>query len=143
MNHSGLHRLEGLEPEFKVSAIKLLATLAELSLFVCVVSGLRTIRQQNQLYAQGRSTKGYIVTNAKGGQSAHNFGTAVDLVPLDDKGGINWNDKQGFKTIGRIAKEQGLVWGGNFKSITDLPHVESATWKTIQTAWQAGTVQVA
>jgi peptidoglycan L-alanyl-D-glutamate endopeptidase CwlK len=143
MTHTGLQRLEGLQPDFKIAVTALLASLADIGLFVCVVSGLRTIQQQNQLYAQGRSTKGAIVTNAKGGQSPHNFGTAVDLAPLTPKGEINWNDRQGFMTIGKIAKEHGLVWGGDFKSIVDLPHVESPSWKTIQAAWKAGKVEVA
>jgi peptidoglycan L-alanyl-D-glutamate endopeptidase CwlK len=142
-NHIGLQRLEGLQPEFKSSIELLLSTLSDNGIDVCVVSGLRTIQQQNQLYAQGRTAKGQIVTNAKGGQSPHNFGTAVDLAPLDDKGGINWNDTVGFKLIGKIAKAQGLVWGGDFKSIVDLPHIESPTWRTIQADWKAGKVQAA
>ena len=39
-----------------------------------LTQGLRTIEYQNSLYAQGRTTKGAIVTNAKGGQSNHNYG---------------------------------------------------------------------
>jgi hypothetical protein len=43
-----------------------------------VTQGLRTWEEQDQLYAKGRSVppigKKFIVTNAKGGQSYHNFG---------------------------------------------------------------------
>lgn len=143
MKHTGLQRLEGLNSDFRKQVDILLADLADQNIAVCVVSGLRTIQQQNQLYAQGRSTGGNIVTNAKGGQSPHNFGTAVDLAPLDSKGEINWNDKQGFALIGEAAERLGMVWGGKFKSIVDLPHVESTGWKVLQAAWRSGKLEVA
>lgn len=50
-----------------------------------ISQALRTIDEQNKLYAQGRTTKGKIVTNAKGGDSFHNYGLAVDIVQLIDK----------------------------------------------------------
>ena len=45
-----------------------------------VSQGLRSWEQQDLLYAQGRTDAGKVVTNARGGQSAHNFGYAVDIV---------------------------------------------------------------
>jgi peptidoglycan L-alanyl-D-glutamate endopeptidase CwlK len=44
-----------------------------------VISGLRTFEKQNDLYEQGRSKPGRIVTNARGGYSNHNFGIAFDI----------------------------------------------------------------
>jgi len=52
---------------------------------VRIVQGLRTIEEQNSLYAQGRTKPGKIVTNAKGGQSYHNYGMAIDFALLYDK----------------------------------------------------------
>lgn len=46
---------------------------------------LRTFAEQDGLYAQGRSKPGKIVTKAKGGQSYHNYGLAIDIVLLVDK----------------------------------------------------------
>src|SRR5258708_12842627 len=46
-----------------------------------IVQGLRTKAEQDALYAQGRTTPGKVVTNAKGGQSMHNYGLPVDTVP--------------------------------------------------------------
>lgn len=43
---------------------------------VRIVQALRTIEEQNELYAQGRTKAGKKVTNAKGGQSYHNYGLA-------------------------------------------------------------------
>jgi len=139
MNHSGLQRLDDLEPEFKLRIKELLAELDP----VCVVSSRRTIQQQNQLYSQGRTTGGYVVTNAKGGESPHNFGLAVDLCPLDQNGNLDWYDKVGFRKIGAAAESLGLVWGGKFKSIVDKPHVESPDWRVTQAAWRKGEVEIA
>lgn len=50
-----------------------------------ISQGLRTISEQDALYSQGRTTKGKIVTNAKGGQSYHNYGLAFDFVLLYDR----------------------------------------------------------
>jgi len=141
--HKGLQRLDGLTPEFKGQISELLAALAEERLYVLVVSGRRTIAEQDKLYAQGRTAPGNIVTNAQAGSSPHNFGYAVDLCPLDIYGNPNWSDTAKFNTIGKTAESLGLVWGGHFKSIKDLPHVESPDWRTAQAQWRAGKLEVA
>src|SRR6478609_5661733 len=59
-----------------------------------IVQGLRTIKEQDDLYAQGRTKPGKVVTNARGGSSFHNYGVAFDFAILLDK------DKNGsFETI--------------------------------------------
>ena len=58
---------------------------------------LRTLKEQDDIYAQGHTKKGEIVTDAKAGQSYHNYGLAVDIVMLLDKDGngtyetADWN----------------------------------------------------
>ena len=66
-----------------------------------VTDGFRTVAQQDKLYAQGRTTKGSIVTKARGGFSNHNFGLAVDVVPFEN-GKLNWNTKY-YPLIGLIG----------------------------------------
>ncbi|SVE43245.1 uncharacterized protein METZ01_LOCUS496099, partial [marine metagenome] len=44
-----------------------------------VVHTLRTYAEQDDLYEQGRTEPGKIVTNARGGKSWHNFGLAIDF----------------------------------------------------------------
>lgn len=93
----------------------------ELGITLRISQGLRTIAEQDALYAQGRTTKGKIVTNAKGGSSYHNYGLAIDLVEL--KGNtVNWNFD--YSLLEPIAARYGIAWGGNFKSIVDKPHFE-------------------
>jgi peptidoglycan L-alanyl-D-glutamate endopeptidase CwlK len=97
-----------------------------------ITQGLRTFPEQQALYDQGRGKPGKIVTNARAGQSYHNYGLAIDLVELDgEKNEIaDWKFDMG--TLQDIAKKYGIVWGGNFKSIKDKPHFE----KTFGFSWQ-------
>ena len=98
---------------------------------------LRTIAEQNELYAQGRTKAGKIVTNAKGGQSYHNYGLAFDIVLLVDKDkngsfeSASWetnvdfdgDGKADWQEVVQIAKSYGWTWGGDWK-FTDKPHFE-------------------
>jgi peptidoglycan L-alanyl-D-glutamate endopeptidase CwlK len=136
--------LATLEPGFRIKIESLIAAAAGEGIRLCVTSGRRTINQQNVIFAQGRTAPGKIVTNAKGGQSPHNFGLAADFCPLNAAGELWWNAPESmWQRIGSLAKARGLVWGGDFKSIKDRPHVEDPGWKTVQAAWKRGDIQVA
>jgi len=138
-------KLDTLEPEFRAIVEKVIEEVsAATGLEWRATSCRRTIAEQDKLYAQGRTTKGQIVTKAKGGQSPHNFGLAVDCCPLTvDKEDFWWAAPAGYWDVyGAIAKEHGLVWGGDWKFL-DLPHIETKDWKTTQAAWRRGEIQVA
>jgi len=116
---------------------------------------LRTFAEQNALYSQGRTKlfddKGKrlgIVTKAKGGQSIHNFGLALDIVLLKDSNNdgkfesATWETNIDFDKDGKsdwievvnILKSHGWTWGGDWKSFKDAPHFEKTfghTWKTL------------
>lgn len=81
----------------------------------------RTIEEQNALYAQGRTKPGKIVTNAKGGQSLHNWRVAFDVCFLVGKKASYTGD---WKKLGLIAQKLGLEWGGNWTSFPDKPHFQ-------------------
>lgn len=101
---------------------------------VKAISGNRTYEQQNVLYAQGRTAPGGIVTNARGGQSNHNFGVAcdfgifVDSVYIDEA--VDHHSFSGatmdkmYSALGAIGIGLGLSWGGSWSSIKDMPHFE-------------------
>jgi|SRR6186713_3103368 len=104
---------------------------AELNITLRVVQGLRTIKEQNDMYAKGRTTPGPKVTNAKGGSSYHNYGLAIDLAELKD-GKINWDFQ--YELLLPFAKKYNLVWGGSFTTIIDRPHFEltfNNNWKKL------------
>lgn len=98
---------------------------------------LRTFAEQDALYAQGRTKPGAKVTNAKGGQSYHNYGLAIDIVLLVDKK-ASWDTKSDFDGDGKsdwqeavaIFKRHGFEWGGDWK-FTDMPHFQKTLGKSI------------
>jgi peptidoglycan L-alanyl-D-glutamate endopeptidase CwlK len=107
--------------------------------FCRIAQGLRTIEEQDALYAQGRSTKGKIVTNARGGSSYHNYGLAVDFVLIIDGKEASWDIKKDWDGDGtsdwmevvKIFKGAGWKWGGEFRSLKDYPHFEKSFGYTV------------
>lgn len=85
-----------------------------------VTQGLRTFPEQTELYAIGRSKPGKKITNAKAGQSYHNYGLAFDFVILED-GKTVWDHKYNPRVV-LTFKQAGWKWGGDFQSLPDKPH---------------------
>jgi peptidoglycan LD-endopeptidase CwlK len=114
---------------------------------------LRTFEDQDELYAQGRTNPGTIVTNARGGDSLHNYGLGADYV-LDgqaEKPGIqwSWDIKSDLNADGRndwlqmaeIAVSCGLETGYFWKRFPDAPHVQNRyglTLAEIKEIYRAG-----
>ena len=90
---------------------------------ILIYSTLRDAESQDDLYAQGRTKPGRIVTNAKGGDSYHQYGVAFDFVPIIN-GVTNWGDTARYRECAAIGKHCGLEWGGDFKSFKDMPHMQ-------------------
>jgi|ERR1700722_6962227 len=88
-----------------------------------IISGTRTYDEQNELFAQGRTKPGPIVTKARGGQSNHNFGVAWDIGIFKNSEYIP--ESKLYRNAGSIGKEQGLEWGGDWQSIQDEPHFQA------------------
>jgi peptidoglycan L-alanyl-D-glutamate endopeptidase CwlK len=98
--------------------------------------GLRDWDTQDELYAQGRTKPGSIVTNARGGDSWHNYGLAADYVldSMPQKPGLQWSwdtkadlNSDGvndWKQMADIATDNGLEPGYYWKRFPDLPHVQ-------------------
>lgn len=106
--------------------VKKLASLVEsrlgLDLRIRATGGVRSCAYQNSLYAQGRSVPGKIITGARGCQSWHVLGRAVDADPFS-KDGKGRPDADYAKT-GAIWQELGGVWGGTFDNLYDPGHFE-------------------
>lgn len=90
---------------------------------VIITSTYRDIESQNALYAQGRTRPGKIVTNAKGGDSYHNWCVAFDTVPVVH-GKPVWDDEGTWLCLGHIGKECGLEWAGNWKGFKEMAHFQ-------------------
>jgi peptidoglycan hydrolase-like protein with peptidoglycan-binding domain len=117
-------RLAKVNPELASRIRAMAADLKAQGIDIRVTDGLRTVEEQNALYEQGRTKPGNIVTNARGGSSYHNYGLAVDVVPMVN-GKANYNvSADTWNKIGAAGKKYGLEWGGDFKSIVDKPHFQ-------------------
>jgi len=99
------------------------------------ISGNRTWEEQAKIYAQGRTTPGKIVTNAKPGFSNHNYGIAVDMGVFKDGkylDGSKPSEAESFhRKAATIAEKYNIEWGGSWKSFKDYPHFELKTGKTL------------
>lgn len=93
----------------------------------------RTVKEQDALYAKGRTLKGKIVTNAKGKgyKSQHQWGIAFDF--CKNVKGHEYDDPAYFKKVAKYAKRLGLAWGGDWKSIKDTPHLYMPQWGSTTT----------
>lgn len=116
-------------PKLQKLAAKLIEECRQQGLIIKIGETLRTVKEQDALYAQGRTTPGNIVTNAPGSSysSYHQWGTAFDIYRDDGQGAYNESD-QFFEKVGKIGVSIGLEWGGNWKSIVDKPHFQLPDW---------------
>ncbi|WP_144556548.1 peptidoglycan-binding protein [Bacillus pumilus] len=128
----------GIHIVVKESAIEMIKQAYKEGIFVQITSGYRSFTEQNKLYAQGRTAPGKIVTKAKGGQSNHNYGLAIDYVLLSADGRkALWTINEKWRRVAQIGKSLGFSWGGDWKSFKDYPHLEMMGSLTL-TQLQAG-----
>lgn len=106
---------------------------------VLITSTYRDAESQNALYAQGRTAPGKKVTNAKGGQSFHNWKCAFDFVPLVN-GKAMWNDVALFTQCGEIAESVGLEWAGRWKTFKELAHCQYTGGLTLKDFQEGKTI---
>jgi len=111
-----------LLPEVQPYARALVTKAAGNGITIKVISGLRTYAEQDDLYAQGRTKPGQIVTNARAGYSNHNFGIAFDIGVFEGSRYLDESPK--YKAVGVLGMDLGLEWGGNWKTIQDEPHFQ-------------------
>jgi peptidoglycan L-alanyl-D-glutamate endopeptidase CwlK len=159
-----LNRIQQLHPSLRAEAqhIYLAQIVPALTgRAICRFSyTIRTFEEQNILYSYGR-TKLYdakgnklgVVTNAKGGQSLHNYGLALDIALIKDTNGdgtyetSSWEDTVDFDKDGtadwmeivKIFKRSGWEWGGDWK-FKDRPHFQKTfghSWKTLLAKYKA------
>ena len=123
--------LDLIEPEFRLKILEVIDACLKRGHSYHATSGYRTYGEQMALWAKGRTSPGGKVTNAKGGQSAHNFGIAIDFIPDKDlkTPGIqpDWSP-EAFKVLIEEVEKRGLHSGHKY---ADVPHV---SWPGYTTA---------
>lgn len=117
-------KLEDLNPPTRLRAEKFKAACAAEGIDVLIYCTHRDEKEQNELYAQGRTKPGKIVTNARGGESWHNWRAAFDFVPLVG-GKPAWNDSKLYARCGKIGEECGLEWAGRWSGkLKETAHMQ-------------------
>jgi len=124
-NDTSLDRLKTVHPDLQTLFLEVIKHRD-----CSVTAGFRTAKEQSDLYAQGRTEPGNIVTNADGvdRKSYHQSGQAVDVVPYPEM----W-DEQALRDFGHFVKgiavmlkrygaiDNDIEWGGDWKFL-DRPH---------------------
>lgn len=135
MDKINLQRIEKLHPLVRDEVRQIIAECDKAltgKAKVRITQGLRTFQEQADLYSIGRTKPGKKVTNAKSGQSIHNYGLAVDICLIIDGKAASWdtakdwdNDRVAdwYECV-KIFAKHGWEWGGNWKKFKDLPHFE-------------------
>lgn len=122
--------MDGLKPLLIKKYSELFELCKKNGIDIGLVSGYRSPAEQDKLYAQGRTTPGNIVTNAKGGQSNHNFGIAFDVC-IKRNGQFFWNEPRAtWLKMGELGKSIGLEHGD--RGYEDLPHFQMMMGYTLQ-----------
>ena len=116
-------KIEYLHPHVQELCERFLDECKKSEVDVIITSTYRDIESQNILFAQGRTAAGNIVTNARGGQSFHNYCVAFDIVPLRN-GKPVWNDDLLWSSLGHIGKMCGLDWAGDCKTFKEKAHFQ-------------------
>jgi peptidoglycan LD-endopeptidase CwlK len=121
-----------LHPKIRQDVVDAVLAVHALNVELRITYGLRTFAEQDALYAKGRTQPGAIVTNAKGGQSYHNYGLALDFCLRHKDGTVSWSmhedlNKDGiddWHNVVNMFKSKGFEWGGEWQSIKDNPHFQ-------------------
>lgn len=120
-------KIEELHPVVQRLYLKFEDECEKAEIPILRTSTYRDIESQNALYAQGRTVKGAILTNARGGDSFHNYRVAFDVVPLRN-GKPVWgalgDDWALWRSVGAIGRACGLEWAGDWKKFKEFPHFQ-------------------
>lgn len=111
--------LDLIEPRFLERVMDVIAKCSARGAEYHAIAGHRTYGAQMALWAIGRTKPGNKVTNAKGGQSAHCFGIAIDFAHVPHAGVVDW-DPANYKILQEEVELAGLHSGASYH---DLPHV--------------------
>ena len=105
--------IDALHPKVRGMALKFLDACKTAGIDILIYCTYRSPEEQNDLYAQGRSRPGKVVTNARGGESYHNWCLAFDWVPVLG-GKPQWSDTDLYRKAGVLAESVGLEWAGRW-----------------------------
>jgi peptidoglycan L-alanyl-D-glutamate endopeptidase CwlK len=122
-------RLQGIKPVL-IEIIEAAIVNSPYDFGIPQDGGLRTAYRQNEMYAQGRTKAGKIITWVDGmkKRSRHQDGDAFDIYAFVE-GKASW-DIQHLTAIARHLQAVALTfgveleWGGDWTKFSDFPHLQ-------------------
>ncbi|TDQ36263.1 M15 family metallopeptidase [Aureibacillus halotolerans] len=123
---------KGLHPAVEEKKNRLIEQTLAIGIPILITDGYRSVEEQDRIYAKGRTAPGNIVTHAKGGESLHNYGLAIDFALKIPDGNVVWdlerdgnqNGTSDWMEVVAIAKGLGFEWGGDWPQFKDYPHFQ-------------------
>lgn len=121
-----------LHPVVRERSNQLVQQAADKGIMMVITDDFRSAEVQDRLYEQGRTAAGNIVTHARGGESFHNFGLAIDFAIKTPSADVIWdmqydgnqNGKADWGEVVEMAKALGFEWGGDWAQFKDYPHLQ-------------------
>lgn len=132
-------KISDLHPKVALMCNQFIQKCDAAGIDVIITSTYRDFESQTTLFNQGRTTAGKKVTNAKAGQSFHNFKVAFDFVPVIN-GKAMWMDEGLFTKCGIIAESCGLEWAGRWNKFKELAHCQYTGSLTLRDFQQGKTL---
>ncbi len=111
------------DPELRTQGITVMTT-----------STYRDFEAQNAIYARGRTAPGKVVTNARAGDSWHNWRCAFDVLPLrfgKPVWGTTGADRAVWQRLGEIGEQCGLEWAGRWTTFREMAHFQYTSGLTL------------
>jgi len=113
-----INDLDALHPYFRDKVRELIAKCKAKGIELAIVESYRTAAKQNEYKSMGKN-----YTRSGGGKSKHQYGLAIDVVPVIDSV-AQWNNIRLWRKVGVMGEQLGLRWGGRWKSLYDPGHFE-------------------
>lgn len=112
--------LNSLHPYFRDKIVELIHQCKKQGIELAIVESFRTHAKQAEYFGMGRK-----YTRSKSGKSKHQYGLAVDVVPVVNSAAI-WDNTALWKKVGVTGEKLGLRWGGRWRAPYDPAHFEWA-----------------
>lgn len=126
-------KIEDLHPDLQPLCREFLMQCEAAGLEVKITFTYRSPQEQDDIYSQGRSKPGKIVTNLKGDKSKHCFtadgkpaAKAFDFGIFDNGAYVGDGADARYLQAGEIGEGVSLIWGGRWKKPFDPGHLEIA-----------------
>lgn len=110
--------LSALHPFFRDRILELLKICKRKGIELAIVETYRTHAKQHEYKTMGKK-----YTSSGAGRSRHQYGLAIDVVPVV-KGVAVWDNVSLWRKVGAVGEKIGLKWGGRWRNPYDPGHFE-------------------